>query len=92
MRTDYQSILEQQYFSGADSFCDETGTVNPDLPVAKFRNQFVESNGKTLVTVVTEYASEVQLRQVIQMGMQEGLTIAYENLDNTLNQLKMNLI
>lgn len=86
-RTDYLSIQAHQQFSGEDSFCDEEGNINPELPVAKFENQFEEINNQTLVTVITEYASEEHLQQVVQMGMKEGLTMAFENLDNVLERL-----
>lgn len=86
-RTDYLSININQSFSGKDSFCDDTGNVNTDFPIAEFQNQFEVSSDKTLVTVVTQYKSEEQLQQVIKMGMQEGLTMAYENLDMLLVEL-----
>ncbi|TRX59198.1 SRPBCC domain-containing protein [Fulvivirga sp. M361] len=86
-RTDYRSIHVHQQFSGEDAFCDEEGNINSELPVSKFNNQFVEINNETFVTVVSEYVSDEHLQQVIQMGMKEGLSMAFENLDGVLKKL-----
>ena len=61
--------------------------INPELPVSKFKNQFDDLSDKTFVTVISEYASEECLQQVIQMGMKEGLTLAFENLDSMLEKM-----
>ena len=86
-RTDYRSIDFLTLFSGEDAFCDENGHVNSSLPIAKFQNEFSSISENTLVTVTTEYASEESLQQVIDMGMKEGLNMAYENLDKVLKNL-----
>ncbi len=86
-RTDYLAIEIHKGFSGEDAFCDNQGQVNPEFPVATFKNQFETDSETTRVIVVTEYASEEHLQQVIQMGMKEGLAMAFENLDNVLSKL-----
>lgn len=86
-RTGYLGIRTHEGFSGEDAFCDDGGQVNPEFPIAKFENQFEADSQATVVTVVTEYASEEHLQQVIQMGMKEGLTMAFENLDHLLTGL-----
>lgn len=88
-RTDYKSISHHHEFSGHDSFCDEKGDINPEMPVSKFNNNFEDANQKTYVTIISEYASEEHLQQVIQMGMKEGLSMAFDNLDSTLDKLNM---
>ena len=84
-RTDYRQINPHTSFTGEDSFCDEAGTINYEMPVAKFKCLFEVKSGKTLVTMATEYASEEHLQQVIQMGMKEGLSMAFDNLDEVLS-------
>ncbi len=86
-RTNYLSIDIHKQFSGEDAFCDQDGKINQEMPISTFNNQFKEQANETFVTVVSEYASEEHLQQVIQMGMKEGLTMAYENLDNVLKKL-----
>ena len=86
-RTDYLSIDTHEQFSGEDTFCDPDGNVNPDMPVSKFNNQFEGDGDKTLVTIISEYASEEHLQHVIQMGMPEGLTMCFESLDTLLKKI-----
>lgn len=86
--TTYKTINKPSYFSGEDAFCDNQGMVNQEMPVAKFENSFQSNSTQTTVQVVTQYASEEHLQQVIQMGMKEGLSMAYESLDKLLHNLK----
>ncbi len=87
--TNFQSIVKEIKLSGEDAFCqDESGAINFDFPVAQFENHFQANGNTTLVTIVTEYASAEHLQQVIQMGIEEGLTMAYEGLDAVLRQLQ----
>lgn len=83
-RQDYLKIVLQKSFSGADSFCDENGNINAELPKTIFENQFIEANGKTLVTITSKYASLEMLEQIIEMGFKEGFAMALENLDGIL--------
>lgn len=87
-KTAYLTIVHHVKFTGEDAFCDSEGQVNPEMPVGKFSNSFSEKNGQTEVVVVTEYASEELLSQVIAMGMKEGLSMAYENLDGVLTRMR----
>lgn len=86
--TTYGSIHKPQSFSGQDAFCDAEGQVNPALPVAEFLNRFEDKGQATTVIAITKYASEEHLRQVIDMGMKEGLSMAYENLDSLMERLQ----
>lgn len=83
-RTNYKSINEHEGFSGEDVFCDAEGVVNTAFPVAKFKNNFTALDGKTEVRIITEYASEESLQQILDMGMKEGLTMAFEGLDECI--------
>lgn len=83
-RTDYQSIVVHEMFTGEDSFCDQDGNVNEAFPTAAFVNRFSVRDDTTQVQMVTEYASKEHLDQVVAMGMREGLTAAFENLDSLL--------
>lgn len=88
--TTYKSIINKHLeFIGEDAFCDNEGVVNKEFPIAEFQNIFEENSNSTIVTVITQYASEEHLKQVVQMGMKEGLTMAYNNLDNVLNKLEL---
>ena len=86
--TEYESVNPIDSFSGKDSFADEEGKVNPDFPVATFVNQFIDQAEKTEVVIETNYASEEHLKQVIEMGMQEGLKAAFAILEEALKNLE----
>lgn len=86
-RTDFASIEKLKQFSGKDSFCDEAGNINEMAPVANFTNLFTGHTGTTEVVITTTYASEEDLRKVIEMGMKEGLSMAFQNLDQVLTNL-----
>lgn len=86
-RTDYLSINERKDFTGEDAFCDDEGNVNPDFPIATFVNRFESNLNSTLVTIETVYSSEEHVKQVIEMGMKEGLSAAFENLDFVLKDV-----
>ena len=83
--TTYTSIHQPTSFSGEDAFCDSDGLINADFPVATFLNQFEANGNETIVTIETAYDSEEQLQQVIAMGMKEGLSLAFEHLDEVLS-------
>ena len=85
--TIYKSITPTSGFAGEDCFCDSEGVVNSELPVATFQNRFEEHSDTTFVVIITHYASEQHLQQVIQMGMKEGLVMIYTNLDKLINQI-----
>jgi uncharacterized glyoxalase superfamily protein PhnB/uncharacterized protein YndB with AHSA1/START domain len=80
-KNDYQKIDVQKSFSGLDAFCDEKGTVNPDMPRTLWTNDFSQAGDKTLVSIVAQYASLDDLEKIISLGFKEGFTMAMENLD-----------
>jgi uncharacterized protein YndB with AHSA1/START domain len=82
--TTYHTIARHDHFTGDDAFTDSQGTINKEFPVAKFNNQFIKESDQTKVVIISEYASEEHLKQVIEMGMKEGLSMAFENLDEVL--------
>ncbi len=67
-----------------DAFSNAEGTVNPDLPVSVISIAFTEVGGRTTLTIVTEYATEEDLRKVVEMGVVEGMSSQFERLDELL--------
>ena len=80
-RNDYQKIVQREYFSGLDAFCDENGNVNTGMPRTLWTNTFSEKAGTTTVSIVAKYNSLADLETIIRMGFKEGFTMALENLD-----------
>jgi PhnB protein len=81
-KQEYEKIVIHKKFSGTDSFCDENGNANPELPTGRFENVFTEeTNGKTLVTMISTHASFEDVEAVIAMGFKEGITVCFTQLD-----------
>lgn len=83
-RMDYQTINPTDGYTLLDGFCDEAGVLNPDLPRASWNVAFTVVSERTLVTTVVTYASREALQQIIDMGMQDGMTSTLERLDELL--------
>ncbi len=87
-RQDFRTINPIDRYAALDAFCDEAGTVNPDMPRAQWEVTFADATGgKTLVTTVVQYNSPEDVQKVIDMGMKDGLASTLERLDELL--LKM---
>jgi uncharacterized protein YndB with AHSA1/START domain len=83
----YLTIKPIEQYTAIDSFCDESGALNPELPVARLEVNFAAQGEHTLVTTRVVYDSLDALDKVIQMGMEEGYTSTLERLDELLEKL-----
>ena len=80
-RMNYLTIENHKYFLSEDAFCDENGKVNPELPVSKGSSVFVQTDDGTRVEFTMKYATDEQLKQIIEMGFEQGITVCFEQLD-----------
>lgn len=87
-RTDYKTIHPEESYTALDAFCLDNGDINPDLPRAQWQVSFRDKGENALVETVVTYASLTDLETVIQMGMQEGLRLTLEKLDELLPTLQ----
>ncbi|MES3100445.1 SRPBCC domain-containing protein [Sphingomonas faeni] len=71
-------------YTAMDGFCDETGTVNPDMPRSKLVVTFADASDRTLVTTIVQYASPDDLQKAIDMGLEGGMASTMERLDELL--------
>ncbi|MEZ4924086.1 MAG: SRPBCC domain-containing protein [Crocinitomicaceae bacterium] len=86
--TTFKNIVIESQFSGMDAWCDEHGTINKEMPASHFTNEFTAIDQSTDLLMVTEFASEEDLKKVLEMGMEPGLTMALDQLESMLiNQL-----
>jgi uncharacterized protein YndB with AHSA1/START domain len=86
-REDFHRIEAERYFTATDSFCDESGTINAELPSMDWKNEFLEEEGGTRVRIEITLASEAALLTIVEMGFREGFTMAHRNLDKLLEDL-----
>ena len=86
-RLDYQTINPIDHYTALDSFSDESGALNPELPRSSWHVSFTEAAERTVVQTIVTYKSSDDLEKVIGMGMKEGMTSALERLDELLATL-----
>jgi uncharacterized protein YndB with AHSA1/START domain len=86
--TGYWDVLEVEAprrFVVNDGFADDTGQANPDLPTTRMELELAERvGGGTTMTVVSTFASTDAMRQMIGMGMEEGMREAMGQIDGLL--------
>ena len=78
------SVDAPNRFTYRDYFSDESGTLNQDMPTISVTNQFVEENGRTTFTSVSQAESADQIEELLKMGMVEGFTSQLSKLDAML--------
>lgn len=88
-RMDYESVNPPKSYVGQDSFCDEKGVKNEELPGMQWNAQFTPSGSSTKVEVTITFTSEEQMQKIIEMGFKEGFTMAHGNLDELLEKQKV---
>lgn len=67
-----------------DAFADADGHANPDLPVSTMRVELTDDGGRTRMELRTTYATADDMRQVLDMGMAEGIRQAVGQMDAIL--------
>ena len=83
-RLDYLAIEPIYSYMAKDGFCDEAGTVDPDMSRSAWTVTFAGPSGKTLVTTVVRYASPDDMQKAIGMGLEGGLASTMGRLDELL--------
>lgn len=82
----YLTITPMTQFTAEDSFCNEDGTINTDLPINHWTVDFLHAESVTSIVVTTRYASEADLETVTKMGMKEGFDMGLNQLETLLVQ------
>lgn len=80
-KADYIKIVNQEFYSGLDAFCNEDGSINEAFPRTQWNVTFDVYGEHTLVTIENQFANLSDLEQVISLGFKEGFTMALGNLD-----------
>lgn len=85
-RMDYLEIEPERHFKSSDVFADEKGNPNESLPRQVMDITFVEQGDQTKVVAVVKYANLEDLNKILEMGMQEGLSMAHDQLEALLRR------
>jgi uncharacterized protein YndB with AHSA1/START domain len=80
-RMDYHEIEAENHFVAVDVFADAAGAASPDLPKQTFKTSFIDEGATTLVIVVVDYTSSEDMQKVIDMGIEQGITQAQDQLE-----------
>ena len=67
-----------------DVFTDEEGNQIADFPESHSEFEFEEINGETVVTNISRYSTQEARDQVIEMGVEAGLSQTLDCLDEYL--------
>lgn len=83
-RFDFTKVVIQKSFEGVDYFCDEKGVKNTEFPETHWYNEFHPTATGTKVVVMLSSTSEGALEKLIEMGFEQGFTMALGNLEQYL--------
>jgi uncharacterized protein YndB with AHSA1/START domain len=87
-RLDYKSINPIDGYTAIDGFCDADGILNPELPRSTWDVNFEAKGSHTITKTIISYQSLSDLETIIKMGMEGGLALTLERLDQLLIQLQ----
>ena len=82
----YETIDAENEFSYIDYFCDEQGIVDDKMPATKAVMKFEEVAEGTKIISICDMGSEEALKQLVDMGMIEGLTQTWDRLEELCEQ------
>jgi uncharacterized protein YndB with AHSA1/START domain len=80
----YDKIVPEDSISYTDYFTNEAFEITPGMPTSYTELEFIENGGSTLIHSVTTFENEAALKEVLEMGMQEGFDQTWNNLENYL--------
>jgi uncharacterized protein YndB with AHSA1/START domain len=79
-----RAVDEPRSFEVDDAFADEHGEPKPETGFVRMRAELTPVDGGTRVTFVSTFGSAEQLQQMLDMGMEQGLTLAMGQIDDLL--------
>jgi uncharacterized protein YndB with AHSA1/START domain len=77
-------VDEPRSFAFEDGFADMDFQPLPNLPVATSVYTFTAHDGGTRATYVSTFTSAEGLKQVLEMGVEEGSTLAINQIDDLI--------
>lgn len=85
----YLTIEPHQHFTMQDFFSDENGNPLPGMPYAHGSNTFTKTANGTTVDFKIVYQSEEDLKKIIEMGFEQGISMCIEQLVSLLSKTKL---
>jgi uncharacterized protein YndB with AHSA1/START domain len=84
----YREIVEPERIVYVDSFSDAEGNTNEEMPSTEITMEFIDLGGKTKLINRAEYSTKEALKTVMDMGMLQGITETWDNLEAFLEKIK----
>lgn len=85
-RMNYLAITLYKSIDIEEAFSDENGKLNKDMPVGRGKITFTEVQNGVKVDFKTIYPSEDDLKKLIDMGFEQGISVCYDQLDGLLKE------
>lgn len=83
----YKAIETFKSIDLEDGFCDEGGVLNKEMPISEGSIIFTTTNTGTKVEFKIMYTTEEQLKTIIEMGFEQGITACLEQLAELLTKI-----
>lgn len=80
----YGEITEHRSFDGTDAFCDEKGNINENFAPSKWLFGFTGVEEGTKVTINIHFPSTETMKQMLEMGFEEGFKMGLTQLEEIL--------
>ncbi|MBL0385052.1 SRPBCC domain-containing protein [Tumebacillus sp. ITR2] len=84
----YQEIVSPEKIVYIDYFSDAQGNENPEMPSSQITMTFEELDGKTKLVSRARFASAEALKNVMDMGMEQGITETWDRLAEHLQSIQ----
>ncbi|WP_068775000.1 SRPBCC domain-containing protein [Paenibacillus sp. FJAT-26967] len=84
----YSEIQAPEKIVYTDYFSDADGNISETMPATVCTLMFIEVEGGTKVISISEYAEAESLKQVLDMGMLQGITQTWDRLGEHLESIQ----
>lgn len=85
---EWLSVAPLTSFEVLDGFARDDETPNPEMPTMRMVFDFAPTASGSRVTTTTYFQSAEQLTTLLDMGMQEGMTLAMGQMDEVIADLR----
>ncbi|WP_139994771.1 SRPBCC domain-containing protein [Paenibacillus paridis] len=84
----YKEIVDGEKIVYVDFFSDAEGNELDTMPSAHVTTTFLEQDGQTKLISRSRYASADELKKVMEMGMEQGITETWDRLSEHLQAVQ----
>jgi uncharacterized protein YndB with AHSA1/START domain len=82
----YREIIEPELVVFTSLFADEDANTTDEIPEYLMNVKLTEQDGRTKLTLGVHFEEAEHLKLIVEMGMIEGITMTFGNLDSILKE------